>query len=196
MFVEAVVFLAAIIGVLLSLSAFIFHMITRKPEDETDEKDEQALALTLDAVTDAALEEINKTAQLVLDELNEKYNALLFVYQLIDDKHKALEASDGATTGPSMGLELGLGLGLDVSVDDGLELAPTKIIEENIAGADLRQEIKPEPEPSIEKRAIFAHHKYSVIKEMQDEGLPISEIARRLNMGQGEIQLIIGLSGR
>jgi hypothetical protein len=35
--------------------------------------------------------------------------------------------------------------------------------------------------------------RYRDIYEMDDKGLPISEIARRMNMGKGEIQLILSL---
>lgn len=262
MFVEAVVFLAAIIGVLLSLSAFVFHMITRTPEAEP-ERVEKAV----DDATDAALEEINRTSQLVMDELNEKYNALLFVYQLMDDKKKqldegALEAAtdDGleeadkeadkeaaetagttaedkeatgtaGTTSETTAEEWAVNL--DISVDDELDVVslgqtgqtgqegqegqishleqqlkqlsqlykqpdpPEK--EEQVKPPEKEPEIKPEInseiKPEIELPKIPFHPKYESIKELRAQGLDFPEIARQLNMGQGEIKLIIGLGG-
>jgi hypothetical protein len=197
LFVEAVVFLSAIIGVLLALSVFIFHMITRRPEESGDsaEKAERAM----DAVVDEALDEINKTAKLVLDELNEKYNALLFVYQLMDDKHKELEDGGDAKKAAKFP-------GLDVSIDDGFDFVPVAAglgkphkAGESLAGdlkePELKQEAAPEEAP-FEKWGPFNHPKYPAIAALLDEGVPVPEIARRLSMGQGEIRLIIGLSGR
>ena len=179
MFVEAVVFLSAIIGILLALSAFIFHMITRG-------KGESDVEGAVDAVTDAALEEINKTSQLVLDELNEKYNALLFVYQLMDDKKRELKIFD------------------DASENERVEVANTDLTDTEAAKAVAIEDEPPELDISIgdELEIVYppeglnSHPKYGPIRELLDDGLGISEIARKLNMGQGEIQLIIGLSGR
>ena len=227
MFVEAVVFLAAIVGVLLALSAFVFHMITRQPEEEP-EKVEQAV----DAAADAALEEITKTAQSVLDELNEKYNALLFVYQLMDDKKKEIDggehaggelAGDKESGALAASLDL-LSTELDISVGDELELYPLAYsdiegLEAGTGGANSSAKM---PDTSVaelamaaieginpsdetvafgtinpaEAQKLIAHPRFDEIKELQDEGLSLPEIARNLDMGQGEVSLIIGLSGR
>ena len=250
MFVEAVVFLAAIIGILLALGAFIFHTITHRSETELNsEKIEEMV----DTVCDAALEEINKTAQLVMDELSEKYKALLFVYQLMDDKQKNLEgdaakealniplsgwqdemagkvsglaeifAGSATATSDAMSLDISVGDELDVipvaenkiepatQEVSGLEIEPVtetkigfgKTLTEALSESELEMLFRkpdhaedPDPsEPIIQPRAIV-HPKYEEIKEMQCRGLEVSEIARELGMGKGEINLIIGLGGR
>ena len=235
MFVEAVVFLSAIVGVLLALSAFVFHMITRKPEEEP-EKVEQAV----DDAADAALEEITKTSRLILDELNEKYNALLFVYQLMDDKKKEIDDEDppvSADAEPEL-----ITTELDISIGDELEHFPLEgltdtdyieytndfvyndtdeilndnndNIEEHFEEHLIKDEqiemklVVPEDINTIMAEAIpeiaspvetykpIVHPRFDEIKELQGKGLTLPEIARQLGMGQGEVDLIIGLSGR
>ena len=214
MFIEAVVFLSAIIGVLLALSAFVFHLITRSKSPLGAQEVEEAL----DAVTDLALEEINRTSKLVMDELEEKYKALLFVYQLIDDKQKELEAGKEESALERAADILTNQLNeLDISIGDDLEVNPVSVedvevsekdmdvseedIDETLGLADfigLDEAVVPADtkvnESSLPR--IAAHPKFEAIKELQDIGLGIAEIARRLDMGQGEVQLILGLSGR
>lgn len=272
MLVEAVVLLAAIVGILLALSAFVFHMITRRSEGNP-EKIEEAV----DAACDVALEEINKTSQLVMDELNEKYNALLFVYQLMDEKQQGLNSENTGAADSQDNLDSqdnqenrdnrmegrlsgqvdelaeifntsaanadAAGLGVDISIGDELDVSPiaesgaeTKdgssgsemgtetVISSGVKGSDMSSGASSDLSSSVSSEAnsetnsemrsqagttydsaaesgsdapkIMAHPKYNEIKEMQSQGLGISEIARQLGMGKGEIDLIIGLSGR
>ncbi|MCL1988127.1 MAG: hypothetical protein FWG64_09195 [Firmicutes bacterium] len=264
MFVEAVVFLGAILGILLVVSSFAFHVITRKDNPANVDVEQ-----VVDNVADEALEEINKTAKLVLDELNEKYNALLFVYQLMDDKQKSLENPNLAG---SVSDELDLTdtssvaeLAKEIDLPDITELADiannarladisiksfekeVATTEETTVDSDLdffqleekleqlaedsnftepkteqvfdepvlaklnEEELKellnpvpppviaphvPQPPPIQPDPTPVIHPKHAMIKELQQQGLSLSEIARRLDMGQGEIQLIIGLGGR
>ena len=229
MFVEAVVFLAAIIGVLLAFGAFIFHMITRKPEEEPEDVEK-----LVDAAIDAALEEVNRTSQLVLDELNEKHNALLFLYSLMDDKQKEIEEGNGLPNGASYAagpkdyaidrsfateLDAGkaaileTGSGLDISIGDELDHIPLDELPEHDSFAAAEADLMAEAEvtadentsakvlPFVAKpalnppRKVVAHPRYEAIKGLQTQGLTLPEIARKLEMGQGEVQLIIGLGG-
>ncbi len=109
----------------------------------------------------------------------------------------------------------------DMSVDleerltelkDVLQLADKKLEEMSIAGIKEKPEIeqapKPpektpppasapevEPEPTAEQDDVSPSlgGRYGEIYQMEDQGLPINEIARRMQMGKGEIQLILGL---
>ena len=238
MFVEAVIFLSVIIGVLLALSSFVFHILTREHHKPGEWREE--IEGAVDAVCDAALDEINKTSKLVLDELDEKYKALLFVYQLMDDKEKALTGGDleAANEVQAEAGHVGADLrDIDISIGDELDVVPVDLeaaaIRELLSKESLDEEFPVEEsllegpqvdEPQVdglqvnelqvnelltglplsEKLAaevpavprIAFHPKYAAIKELMDGGLGIAEIARRLDMGQGEVQLIIGFSGR
>ena len=242
-FVEAVVFLSAIVGIILAISSFIFHAITRKVDvGDLDEK----VAILVDRAADMALEEFNKTSQIVMDELNEKYKALLFVYQLMDDKQKELDDTKSETKSEeapvakppdSLDSAISTGFGLDIKIDDDLDvqeilLSPSEVVEEDIVEGDfdtfdvaiieeaLAEEVPTEivlevPNedarevryeeipmevvefpPVIQHRNAFSHPKYPEIKELLDQGYSVADTARRLGVGTGEIQLIIGLSGR
>lgn len=259
MFVEAVVFLAAIVGILLAISSMFLNALTRKADKEEIES-------VVDAVTDIALEEINKTSQLIVDELDEKYKALLFVYQLMDDKQKSI--NDGANvdldTEQVMSAEEGQEqedkkeeeheekISIDISIDDDIDVLPVAsvTVEELIKEFEQGQyeevesdyEVDEEPNEEIDKEidefenigkiekliesedinifkeligiekieeveeiqeieevkpsVISAHPKFDAIKKLQAEGASVEDIARQLGIGQGEIRLIIGLSGR
>ena len=161
MFVDAVVFLSAIIGVLLAIVAFVLHLVTRKADNRS--------SLAVDQAANAALMEINRTSQLVLDELNTKHQELLFLYQLLDEKKKDIDAGNAQTivAAPLAPVTL---------------IAPAKIT----PAKKIVRKIHSRP----------AHPKYEKIKELQSSGLTVAEIAQQLEMGKGEVKLFINLAGR
>ena len=202
MFVEAVVFLAATIGVLLALNAFIFHMITRQRKDENNPEQ------LLDAVADEAMEEINKTSQLILNELNEKYQALLFMYQLMDDKQKEM---DEQKVSALLGAAEDSGVLVEISKTAAAmngepkaasefefvsEPEPEQLAEPATVQQILEQQVYNQQTEKEPPRILTKHPRYGEIKELQEQGLPVEEIARKLSIGKGEVSLIIGLSGR
>jgi hypothetical protein len=89
--------------------------------------------------------------------------------------------------------------------------ADNKLEEMSAATAEDKPTVEPLPESSTETDPLDAlldeepaevrennvapvpTGRYREIYEMDDEGLPINEIARRMNMGKGEIQLILSL---
>ena len=92
-----------------------------------------------------------------------------------------------------------------------LQQADNKLEEMSAVTAEDKPPVEPPPESSTEKGPLDAlldeepadapennaapvpTGRYREIYEMDDEGLPINEIARRMNMGKGEIQLILSL---
>jgi len=91
-----------------------------------------------------------------------------------------------------------------------LQLADKKLEEISTAGIKEKQESEPTPEPESaalanapapdiqydEEQDVappYLNDRYREIYQMDDEGLPIDEIARRMQMGKGEIQLILSL---
>ncbi len=102
--------------------------------------------------------EIDKIAKQIFEEMEGKYQELLFLYSLIDEKKKEIST-------------------------------PVKPKEK-------REEKKPEPEPApIAKMPIRSvkGSKFDKIEEMYDSGMSFADIARTLNMGQGEVALIYSL---
>ncbi|MCL2461804.1 MAG: hypothetical protein FWF44_04000 [Defluviitaleaceae bacterium] len=107
--------------------------------------------------TDRAMEELDKQAKAIFEELDNKYQELLFLYNMIDAK--AAEA--------------------------GLKPARTDVIvggNEEAAGADGGAGVRVYTNPNLAK-----------IKELAGQGRSAAEIAKELNMGQGEVQMIQNL---
>jgi predicted transcriptional regulator len=217
-FVEAVVFLSAVVGIILAVGSFLFHAITRKTQiDDLDGKVE----VIVDRAVDMALEEFNKTSQMVMDELNEKYKALLFVYQLMDDKQKELEgeksensvegSGDKSAGGPvakpptSLDTAISMGFSLDIKVDDDLDVQ--ELLLEPLEPLEPLESLEPVVDdsmppvhiaslPEIPDRPAFVHPRYMEIIELLEQGMSVVDAARHLGVSKGEIQLIIGISGR
>jgi hypothetical protein len=117
------------------------------------------------------LRELHTLSNDMTVDLEEKLAELKEMLQQADNKLEEMSAAtvenrpiDDAFPEPSAETNP-----LDVLLDD----EPVKVGENNAA-----------PVPTGRYREIY---------QMDDEGLPINEIARRMNMGKGEIQLILSL---
>ncbi len=122
-------------------------------------KKEEAFKLNLDeakgaelllnkAIDDAdnAIEELNKLCSDAFDEFEEKYQEMLFLYQMIEEKKKEEFSS-----------------------------------EENLNFIVSNKE---------KNKSNYSNPKLKDIRKLQKQGLSIPEIAKKLNMGQGEVKLI------
>lgn len=107
---------------------------------------------------DVALNELNDMSQAVFKQFDEKYQELLFLYNLVDEKKLELE-------------------GLSTAGASAVRPAAKKI---DIAVSD-------------ETRPGFKHKRYAEILKMKNSGMKVSEIAKALDMGKGEVSLILEL---
>ena len=146
---------ACITVVIIAILFFIFLLLRgRQLVHREEETSGHTLRNDIDGAADAALEEINKTARLISDELTEKYQAMLFLYNLLEEKKKEFAVL--------------------------LEAAPPAA------------PIKPAAKP----RRIRENPKQNKVIALHQEGLALPEIAKSLNIGQGEVKLILDLAGR
>ena len=177
---------------IISLMTFILLRSTRNAGKNTE--DESILLLDtlqtpeipaeedavgrIDAAADAALDEINKTARLILDEIQEKYQAMLFLYNLLEEKKKEIAALTEVVEG--------------LRVPAGRNKPSKLTVHSGSAGVNIR------PVPSLKQapRGNNINIRYERVKEMYAEGIPVTEIAKALNMGQGEVRLVIDLAER
>ena len=106
---------------------------------------------------DEAAEELNKLAGSVLEELDKKYQEVLFLYNLIDEKKKELAAQykNQGLARPNEG--------------------PA-----DVTGRDNK----------------INHPKKREILELHKMNAPVADIAKTLGVGQGEVKLVLGLTGR
>ncbi len=116
-----------------------------------------SVQLVKQAILDAdnAIEQLNKISSNVFEEFEEKYQELLFLYQMIDDMKEKREKVDFRANSAN---------------------------ESGFAGNVGHRQKTYFKNPNLEK-----------IKSMYEQGLSISEISKALNMGQGEIKLILEL---
>ncbi len=164
--------LLIIIGIGLVVFACVGKKDSRKNKNVNDYLEANAsVQLVKQAIDDAdnAIEQLNKLSSDVFEEFEEKYQELLFLYQMIDDmKEKRakvdVEASEKVNSARVKNK--------NSYVDDGYNEFMNSVNK-------MKQEYK--------------NPKYDKIQEMQKQGLSISEISKALNIGQGEIKLILEL---
>ena len=132
-----------------------------------NENEDDALSQKLDVLTnsvseaDEVISELSDMSKNVLKEFESKYQELLFLYNLIDEKQKKL----GKDHGPEL--------------DEYIQKM-------EMAVADFS-------EGDVRKMAI--NSKFANVLELREGGSSVEEIARQLNMGKGEISLILNLTG-
>ncbi len=154
--------LVNVVLIILLCVGFVFIVIGVLKK-ETKDNDEffieagQSIKLVKDAVKDAdnAVEQLNLLTEDMLNEFDEKYQELIFLYQLIDDM-KNLESKDY-----------------------------TSDFYEN--NNDMKKDNK-------KYNNTINNPKLKEIIKLREEGKNISEISKSLNIGQGEVKLIMELN--
>lgn len=153
--IQISLFVAIILGiglVIFSLLTFSNQSNNKSFGDYEIENSMKALNTSLEEV-DSAMLELDKMSKTIFEELDTKYQELLFLYTLIDEKKK--EVAEIYST--------------------------QKLPQKEIV-------------TSVDKDSnTYKNPKLHEINNLLNEGLSISEIAKELNMGQGEVKLIIGL---
>jgi len=149
-------------------SVIKFKPVEQAPLGDSAEETLDKLAST---VTDAdnAIEELNKLSLNIFDEMSGKYKDLLYLYSLVDQKHqeiKALGANSIAPTGQSAPPPLQYGPYTD----------------------------------SLDKESFMdmfhasgSNQKHVEIRALGKQGLTVAQIAKKLNLGQGEVSLVLDL---
>ena len=123
-------------------------------------------AENLDKSFEVCIGELNKMGNIIKSDIDAKYKEILFLYNLMDDKHKQIEAL--------------------VSKNNNLTVFDD-MIKDVLPAATLRDESEP-------PRPLSPTHK--VILQMSERGQSVADIARELGIGQGEVKLILNISNR
>jgi hypothetical protein len=152
-----VAFVSIVIGfVVVTAFSLAGMLITRRREQDGGQSREIAEKVAkIDEASDAALAEINKTAVIVTEEINEKYQSMLFLYNLLEDKKKEI----------------------------------TLLVESAKTPLPKLEKTIPNKKPRNKK-----HPHYDEIMQLMETGLSAAEIAKELNIGKGEVQLILDLA--
>jgi len=113
---------------------------------------------------DNTADELYKLSQDVVSEIDDKYQQLLYLYNMIDEKAAKL-----GSTGS-----------IDISVDDSINFSKEKEKTKEIAS---RKGLNPN----------LINEKYRAVFDLYNKGNDIPEIARALSIGQGEVKLVLEL---
>lgn len=112
---------------------------------------------------DDAMNEINKLCGDAFVEFEEKYQELLFLYQLLDEKQKSV-SYDQKAEGASAGGKKAGNAGKEAESTSGRKAEKNK--------------------------KLYSNPKLKDIQKLQKQGLSVADIAKKLDMGQGEVELI------
>jgi len=209
-----------ILEVLLILTAaagfflMVFTIVKLKMDDDKSGDDSyletgnsiKAINTSLDEA-EKAVEELNKFAQSVLTDIDTKYQELLFVYNLIDEKKSELVNMYGGGVTASIGnkqFNSSLNTGR-VSMNTGGGHRITDVarpINERtavrtpppVAAAPDYGSAAAPAKPAAAKKERDIHPKHREIVNMHESGMSVSEISKGLDMGQGEVKLILELA--
>ena len=190
---ETVILVSLIVGffaiTIFALGALI--VVRRREQTRHDSKGMDDAIARMDSALDSALVEINKIGTLVKSEMDEKYQAMLFLYDLIDNKKKEIEEiPEVDTTMISQYLESHVAkLNMSHSLSE--------VLEDDINPIDvlLNREVEEIEEVEVvRERPVFANPRHAQIWDLRQEGKAVSEIAKEMGMGKGEVQLILNLA--
>jgi len=131
----------------------------KSAEDEKDIAEKLDVLENSVADADELITELNDKSKNVMKEFENKYQELLFLYNLIDEKQKNI--GDGFVS-PIKPKTSG---GVDIVIDDSSK-----------AGSMLNP-------------------KFANVLQMSRDGKSVEEIAKHLNMGKGEVGLILTFGG-
>lgn len=142
----------------------------------------------LEKETNEKIMAISEYSDTVLENINKAHNEIMFLYSMLNDKHTEL-------TGMASDLQR---LAADVrNLQENIRI-PEEVSVQEIPVTEAAQEI-PSEEVSVEKgndvETVSRENdtRREEILSMHKEGLSDIEIARQLEMGVGEVRLVIGL---
>jgi len=143
----------------------------------------------LDKSLDAAIIEINKMGSLVQKDITDKHNEILFLYNLILDKQKEIEhVKDGEIISEMVEQYLQThSAQLQLLAEENATINSTP----EINNVEEVEEVKKE-----RKRPVFTNPKHEEIWNRRELGQSNAEIAKDMNIGQGEVKLILDLADR
>ncbi len=179
---QIVLFISIIIGIFfIIISLFLFNSDKNNTSEYFEASNTfKALDVSISEI-DKAMEELNDTSKYIFKEIEEKYQELLFLYSLIDEKKN--EIADIYKTKYTDEK-------IEKPVVDNLKDIYTKI---NIEHRNSPNTAKESLLKIKQKNKIAESPYFNEIVAFSKEGFSVSEIAKKLNIGQGEVKLILNL---
>ena len=182
-----------------SLGAML--VMRRREQGRKDSAEIGKSIADLDAALDASIAEINKMGASVLKEIDEKYQAMLFMYNLMEDKQKELtnevwknseghsEALDGDVVSEMVAQYIEAHSAKLRLIRDESDAEPPE-------DDELSDEVEDVAPLIFSQRPKFANPRHKQIWEIHEQGQNVPDIAKELGIGQGEVKLILELAAR
>lgn len=157
--------------------------------EESIEQSTEKVECALDKETNEKMKAINEYSDTVLESINKTHNEVMFLYSMLNDKHSELTTYAGKLAQLAIHLEE-----LQENIEQTIEKSqdfleqPIKPIETSEETIKIIEELEEQNEQQEQEK-----NQKQQILQMYKEGTEIVEIARELDMGIGEVKLIIGL---
>ena len=166
----------------------------------------------LDKISNTKILEMNEYAESVLGEINRNHNEAVFLYDMLNEKSKEVKTTVKDVNYAKKQVEQISGRTSDMSdnavmseeheqdrTDDGKEPAYEQAVKSGKDTKDIAKErlaalVKKSNQKA--KKADSLNKEYSNnerILQMNASGVSVKEIAKKLNMGVGEVRLVINL---
>jgi len=156
------------VGILFIVLSFLYDRTKKTMDQDEAALDDETFRKQISIINEKIVE-MNEYHEYVQKEMEKKHKELLFLYQMISEKEKLVRQSQVTRH------------------NDAPIHMPTEVKTEEKAKikTDFKTELK-----TINTIAVNTNMK---ILEMKSQGYQAAEIAKVLNIGQGEVQLVINL---
>ena len=188
------------------------------PHDEGDGHELLSLEQKLDTLetsvyeADEAVNMLGDMSKNVFKEFDSKYQELLFLYNLVDEKQKTLTLTGdtNAVARHRMNAKTDPVVVSDILVHDG-GFSDTGTPAPKQKAAKVKKKAATAPrvfeggevtslditvDDSTDNQNFGINPKFAHVLQLSQDGKSVEDIARELNMGKGEIMLILNLGGR
>ena len=180
-------------------------VVENKVEEVADK-----VEIALERESNMKIMAINEYSDTVIDSMNKTHDEIMFLYSMLNDKHKDMTSMTGDLQRLAANIrnlqEDTPKSGAGVSQSQSLNPSPSKLFKATkgravsnddylAMAAAAKEEYEATVSEKEEKTEFFddtVNHNDMILK-LHKEGLNKVEIAKRLNLGVGEVSLVIGL---
>lgn len=153
--------------------------------DEAIDRCSEKTKREIEKTTNEKIMAINEYSDTVLDAINNSHNEVMFLYSMLNDKHTELTGLCGQLQRYSSNLQ---------NTVAEYEKEPVIMETRNLVVEQVVEEEVPVTETTVEQEIDTPenNHNQSILKR-HEMGYSDVEIAKELNLGIGEVRLVIGL---
>ena len=168
------------VGILFVVLSFLYDGTKKTIDQDEAALDDETFRKQISIINEKIVE-MNEYHDYIQNEMEKKHKELLFLYQMISEKEKLVRQN------------------YITRHENGSVGVATKIEAQDKAGQKTEQtaeqmaELKTELKTELKKVDTATLNTNMKILEMKRQGYQATEIAKVLNIGQGEVQLVINL---